>query len=120
VHFSRTLSQYSATSEYSATIAALQARLPDNNDFATAGTAGIEVVVEADVVIVGSGAGAGVVAGVLCKAGLRVAVVEKGPYVDPQQIPQSDAAAIRASYESSQHLITSDTGAYGCPFRYGA
>lgn len=90
----------------------MQARLPDSGDFAVAGTEAIEVVVEADVIIVGSGAGGGAVAAVLCKAGLQVAVVEKGPYVDPQKLPENDAEAIRASYESGQHLITSDTGTF--------
>ncbi len=40
-----------------------------------------ELHLEADVVIIGSGAGAGVVASRVAKQGRRVIVLEKGPYV---------------------------------------
>ena len=36
-----------------------------------------------DVIIVGSGAGGGMATKVLSEAGLKVAVVESGPYYDP-------------------------------------
>lgn len=68
-------------------------------------------MVETDAVVVGSGAGGGVVAGALTQAGLGVVVLEKGPYVHPTNIAENDAVATRMAYESQQHLITHDTGA---------
>ncbi|MFT5522004.1 MAG: ribulose 1,5-bisphosphate synthetase/thiazole synthase, partial [Enterobacterales bacterium] len=37
-------------------------------------------ILEADVVIIGSGAGGGITAEVLAKKGLKVIIIEEGPY----------------------------------------
>ena len=55
-------------------------------------------VLETDVVVVGSGCGAGVVAKNLAADGHRVIVVEKGYYHPPEHMPMSEL-------EASQHLF---------------
>eukprot|EP00892_Ulva_mutabilis_P009280 jgi/Ulvmu1/6724/UM030_0057.1 len=70
-----------------------------------------EAVVECDVLVIGSGSGGGVAAAVLAAAGLRVLVAEKGPYMDPTELPRADDAAFSAVYENAGALQTTDTGA---------
>jgi choline dehydrogenase-like flavoprotein len=53
-------------------------------------------VLEADVVVVGSGAGGGVIAGVLAKQGMRVAVLEAGGLVAPKDYRQLEIEASTA------------------------
>ncbi|KAK3671331.1 hypothetical protein LTR78_008791 [Recurvomyces mirabilis] len=55
-------------------------------------------VVEADVVIVGSGCGGAVAAKTLAEAGLKVMVIDKGYYWPPQHLPMSE-------YEGPGHLF---------------
>ena len=43
----------------------------------------IESTTNYDVIIVGSGAGGGMAAKILSEAGLKIAIVEAGPYFDP-------------------------------------
>ncbi|KAK0646626.1 long-chain fatty alcohol dehydrogenase [Cercophora newfieldiana] len=66
------------------------------------------VVVETDVVIVGSGCGGGVVAKVLAEAGHRVLVVEKGYHFDASQLPMSQAAGSFHMFESNGVLSSVD------------
>ena len=56
------------------------------------------IVLEADVVVVGSGAGGGVVAADLARAGRSVVVLEAGPFVAEMDMPQDELAAFDRLY----------------------
>jgi NAD(P)-binding Rossmann-like domain len=89
----------------------LQARRASDADRSAAGDEALQVVVESDAAVVGSGAGGGVTAAALAASGVAVVVLEKGAYMHPAKIPDSDADAMRLSYESSALMSTYDTGA---------
>jgi choline dehydrogenase-like flavoprotein len=59
-----------------------------------------DTTLSCDVVIVGSGAGGGVVAGELAEAGFDVVVVEKGNYFAERDFTQREATMIGELYES--------------------
>jgi choline dehydrogenase-like flavoprotein len=63
---------------------------------------------EADVVVVGSGAGGGVVAAQLATAGRRVLVVEAGPFVDESTMPRDELDAFGRLYLNYGLLSTWD------------
>jgi choline dehydrogenase-like flavoprotein len=63
---------------------------------------------EADVVVVGSGAGGGVVAAELARAGRRVIVIEAGPYVDERTMPRDELDAYGRLYLNYGLLSTWD------------
>ncbi len=65
---------------------------------AAAGDASGSIVLEADVAIVGSGAGAGVVAKALAEAGRSVIVLEAGPFVPEPEMPRSELDAFDRLY----------------------
>ncbi|MGZ8527648.1 MAG: GMC family oxidoreductase N-terminal domain-containing protein [Candidatus Limnocylindrales bacterium] len=67
--------------------------LPPNGDDPT-----IPLVLEADVAIVGSGAGGGVVARALAEAGRSVVVLEAGPFVAEPDMPRSELDAFDRLY----------------------
>jgi choline dehydrogenase-like flavoprotein len=69
-----------------------------------------DTMIDCDVVIVGSGAGGGVVAGELTAAGFDVVVVEKGKYGAEQDFTQREAEMIAAYYEAGGAYSTSDGG----------
>jgi choline dehydrogenase-like flavoprotein len=59
---------------------------------------GDELTLEADVCIVGSGAGGGVIAGTLAKAGLKVCVVEAAGYFNESDFNQLELSAYENMY----------------------
>jgi choline dehydrogenase-like flavoprotein len=63
---------------------------------------------DADVVVVGSGAGAGVVAAELARAGRGVLVIEAGPYVDESTMPRDELDAYGRLYLNYGLLSTWD------------
>ena len=62
------------------------------------GGGGSPVILEADVVIVGSGAGGGVIACALAEAGRSVLVLEAGPFVPEPEMPTGELAAFERLY----------------------
>ncbi|XP_008776965.2 long-chain-alcohol oxidase FAO4A-like [Phoenix dactylifera] len=63
-----------------------------------------------DVVVVGSGSGGSVVAGVLAKAGHRVIVVEKGHYYHRSELSLLEGPTIAEMYEGGGIISTDDIG----------
>jgi choline dehydrogenase-like flavoprotein len=74
----------------------------------TIGAARLELV--ADVVVVGSGAGGGVVAARLAEAGRDVLVVEAGPYVPESELPDNELDAFDRLYLDHGLATTTDLG----------
>ncbi len=68
------------------------------------------VHLDADVVVVGSGAGGGVVAARLAVAGLAVLVVEAGPYLPEREMPALEADGMSRLYLDQGTTATSDLG----------
>ncbi len=66
------------------------------------------VVLEADVIVVGSGAGGGVVAAELAAAGRSVLVLEAGPAVDESTMPRTELDAFSRLYLNHGLLATWD------------
>lgn len=66
--------------------------------------------VSCDVVVVGSGAGGGVVAGVLARAGYKVIVLEKGGYNARSNLSLLEGPTMDQMYESSGVVATHDMG----------
>jgi long-chain-alcohol oxidase len=67
-----------------------------------------DVVIDADAVVVGSGAGGGVAAGVLATAGLRTVVLEKGQYWKAADLPLTEVHAFPNMYERAGVFSTRD------------
>jgi choline dehydrogenase-like flavoprotein len=65
---------------------------------------------DCEVLVIGSGAGGGVVAGELAQAGLDVLVLEKGPYFDGPDFTQREADMLGQLYEARGALSTQDGG----------
>src|SRR3954464_15992668 len=64
--------------------------------------------IECDVAIVGSGAGAGITAELLSKAGLKVVLVEEGPLRSSTDFHQRESEAYPALYQESAARKTAD------------
>ncbi|MBI3244846.1 MAG: GMC family oxidoreductase N-terminal domain-containing protein [Chloroflexi bacterium] len=69
-----------------------------------------DTTLNCDVVIVGSGAGGGVVAGVLAQAGHHVIVLEKGGYHAETDFTGREYEAFERMYEKAGNLTTEDIG----------
>jgi len=66
------------------------------------------VTLDADVIVVGSGAGGGVVAAELAAAGRSVLVLEAGPFVDEAMMPRTEIEAFSRLYLNHGLLSTWD------------
>ena len=73
-----------------------------------ASTLGADRTVEADVAIVGTGAGGGVAADILAGAGLRVVMVEEGPLKSSRDFKMREADAYPQLYQESAARKTGD------------
>ncbi len=75
-----------------------------------------------DIVIVGSGAGGGTIAqelSPLCRQGLRIAVLEKGPRLRDDEFTGRELEMAGALYEDGGGFLTADgamTIAFGCAY----
>ena len=67
---------------------------------------GHNVEVEADYIVIGSGAGGGAVASSLARGGAKVIVVEAGPWRDPEHYPSSMYGTMRDMFDNWTSLIT--------------
>jgi len=65
---------------------------------------------ECDAVIVGSGAGGGVVAAQLSQAGYKVIVLEKGQYFKDHEMSQIEREAVDSMYERGASMAAEDSG----------
>jgi choline dehydrogenase-like flavoprotein len=70
-------------------------------------------VLDADVVVIGSGAGGGVVAAELAAAGRQVIVLEKGGYFAEPDFDGAELTSVRRLFEKQGLLATRDAGVMG-------
>ncbi|XP_054808760.1 LOW QUALITY PROTEIN: long-chain-alcohol oxidase FAO4A-like [Prosopis cineraria] len=68
------------------------------------------LVIQCDAVVVGSGSGGGVVAGVLAKAGYKVLVLEKGSYSARNNLSLLEGPTMDQMYLSNGLIATDDMG----------
>lgn len=70
------------------------------------------LVIQCDAVVVGSGSGGGVVAGILAKAGYKVLVLEKGGYCARNSLSLLEGPTMDQMYESSGLVATDDMSVF--------
>ncbi|HEX4780092.1 MAG TPA: GMC family oxidoreductase N-terminal domain-containing protein, partial [Usitatibacter sp.] len=75
-----------------------------------ASTLAKDLDLEADVVVIGSGAGGGVTAEILARAGLKVAIVEEGPLASSSDFRMREQQAYTRLYQESAGRQTLDRG----------
>jgi choline dehydrogenase-like flavoprotein len=68
----------------------------------------IDSVKSADAIVIGSGAGGGVAAALLARAGRQVVVLEAGPNPDPQHLSQLESEAMASLYLDHATAATDD------------
>ncbi|KAK4557380.1 hypothetical protein RGQ29_007223 [Quercus rubra] len=68
------------------------------------------LIIQCDAIVIGSGSGGGVVAGVLAKAGYKVLVLEKGNYCARKNLSLLEGPTMDQMYLSSGLLATDDMG----------
>ena len=68
------------------------------------------VELEADYVVVGTGAGGALAAVTLARAGFEVAMVEAGPWRDPEDYPSSVYGSLRDLSDEWMTGVTSPSG----------
>jgi choline dehydrogenase-like flavoprotein len=86
----------------------IRAGLLDGWKVVDASTLGRDLVLEADVVIVGTGAGGGIAAETLCDAGLTVLMIEEGPLKSSRDFHMLENEAYRDLYQESAARKTAD------------
>lgn len=78
------------------------------NEKIAAQPAGSEVILDTDVLVIGSGAGGGVVASYLAERGLRVLVADKGIYMHPENMKGREDEGYADLYDGEGLLPTED------------
>ncbi|XP_022735994.1 long-chain-alcohol oxidase FAO4A [Durio zibethinus] len=76
----------------------------------TAANSSRPLIIKSDAVVVGSGSGGGVVAGVLAKAGYKVIVLEKGNYCTRSNLSLLEGPSMDQMYLGGGLLATNDMG----------
>ncbi len=67
-------------------------------------------IISCDVVVIGSGAGGGVVAAELVKKGYEVVVLEKGPFLKEEDMTMREGEMLAKSYDRKGAFISDDGG----------
>lgn len=102
------MSQAAAAAPASAIVDPVQVGIANGWKVIDAATLTANRTIEADVAIVGSGAGGGVTAEILTQAGLSVLLIEEGPLKSSRDFKMREAEAYPALYQESAARKTGD------------
>lgn len=81
---------------------------PQGQEVEKASSQLLDLTVKCDAVVIGSGSGGGVVAGVLAKAGYKVLIMEKGGYFARDDYSGLEGPSVMEMEEGLSHLVTKD------------